>query len=419
MSTEQNPYSPPRAAVADRPGPQPVAQLVTTCGLALLLTGYGWQVMSAAIPAMLVGTAGARVDAGSASIAGYLALAFPLALGAGGIGAALLAPFGDRRARRALVIAALLTAGVAMLAASMAPTLGALLLWEVVTGAALGVALPYCNAWVSECAPRRHRAMLLVLVNAAGVVGAMLGAGVIGPPLMRLGGWPVAVGVGGCLSIAVAALAGLTPREPRRHWRLRRGWLRRYAILLRPGLRRRTVLLGGIVLANFLILRLVYVKLSLMAAQGMLSPLTFAMDVMAMQVGGVLGGLLLAACLGRGRTRPALLTAFAITAVFLVIFELKPVPLVAAVIGLSAYGTRLTVNALVADFYPAATWSTAFGWLSAVGQLISVSVQLVAVWFMWPQAAATSALSVLTVGLVLLCACLAVFLVRQKAASLT
>jgi AAHS family 4-hydroxybenzoate transporter-like MFS transporter len=165
-------------------------------------------------------------------------------------------------------------------------------------------------------------------------------------------------------------------------------------------LRRRTLILWAIVLLDFLLLGFFLV-----------SQRTRAPEAWTMQAAGMLGGVVLALFMDRGRPRPALLVAFAIAAVSVMLLPLVGVTVIAGV-GLGIIGTRLALNALAADFYPAAIRSRAFGWLLAIGQLGSLIGGAWAVWFLAPQPQAPSALA--TSILVLCAACLATLFIRRQ-----
>jgi len=168
-------------ASSERPalsGATRIASLVVLAGV-FIMDGYDLNAMALAVP-HLAGPMGLEPAA--------FGLVFSAALVGLGVGAALLAPLGDRFGRRELIVSGCLVAALATAATAVATSITTFLIWRFVTGAALGACLPNCTALSSELAPPRLRATVMAVVSAGIVLGAM-SAGLTAPEVVAAGGW--------------------------------------------------------------------------------------------------------------------------------------------------------------------------------------------------------------------------------------
>lgn len=125
-----------------------------------------------------------------------------------GIGGATIAPLGDRFGRRALIVAGCLATGLATLGTSTAETTTGFLVWRLLTGIALGAALPNVSALSSELAPVRLRATIMALVSAGIPVGLSF-AGFFTPQITAAAGWQGLFYVPGLFAVLLAAVLWL------------------------------------------------------------------------------------------------------------------------------------------------------------------------------------------------------------------
>ena len=116
---------------------------------------------------------------------GWVYTAFLVGLGIGG---ALFAPFGDRIGRRPLIVFGCVAVAVFTLATTLATSLNEFFAWRLLTGTALGAALPNVSALSAELAPERLRATLMALVSAGIPLGLAI-AGLFAPEVIAVGGW--------------------------------------------------------------------------------------------------------------------------------------------------------------------------------------------------------------------------------------
>jgi AAHS family 4-hydroxybenzoate transporter-like MFS transporter len=377
-------------------------------GLIMLVDGYDIQVMALAVPAI----------AKDWSIApSHFGLALSAALAGLAAGAMCIAPLGDRFGRRTLLIGAMVVVGATTMATSTAASPMQFVAWRFVTGVGLGVSIPNCNAWTAEYVPVRSRATILVVMNAAIGAGAFC-AGFVAPVIFARWGWRGAFVIGGAspllIGLAILAIAPESlkflalrrphdPRIPRILARIApdidpaRATLRssrpeappreRWSLLelLGPLYRRRTLVLWSVVGLNLFTM---YVLISwlptLLHADGW--PLDDAQrGAVLIQAGGVIGGILLSLFVNRGRTLPALLVAFAITAACLALFRFTTSAMSWTFIGLMGAGTsgsQLSLNALSTAYYPPAIKASGMSWAGVIGNAAAFLAPLAAAWAM-------------------------------------
>lgn len=413
--------------------------VAVTCALTMFVDGYDLQAMPLTVPAL------GRYWAIDPSQFGWALTAVSIGLGAG---AAFLAPQGDRLGRRTLVIAALLLTGVATLATATAAGTTTLVLWRFLTGIGLGVSIPNCNAWTSEYTPRASRATCLVLINACISIGAFC-AGFIAPTVIGAWGWRGTFVAGGCGALGIAVLALAATPESLKFLLTRRPGderiprifaaiapqLRGAAFvsmevpqgreplqqpsieaLLEPAFRTRTLVLWAVVIANLFTLWFLTSWLAVLLEQLGWSNAAALRGSVLLQVGGVLGGMVLSRFVDSGRTLPALRAGFVLAAAALVLFAWVPSGIawvvMLAVIGCGVNGAQLALNALSTAYYPPAIKATGMSWVGVAGQAGSTVAPLAGGWMIHAGMDATAILALLGVS-PLLCALLTVLMRRE------
>jgi MFS transporter, AAHS family, 4-hydroxybenzoate transporter len=401
--------------------------VAVTCALTMFVDGYDMQIMALAVPTI------ARDWAVDPSRFGLALAAVSIGLGASG---AFLAPRGDRLGRRTLVIAGLVLVGLATLATAAASSAAELVVWRFVTGIGLGLGIPNCNAWTSEYTPRASRATALVLMNACIAIGAF-SAGNIAPAVLAAWGWRGTFIVGGCVPLAIAVVAFTATPESLKFLLTRRPGdprigrvlaaiaprLRGVTLtlpdatappprpsiveLFRPVFRARTLMLWGVVLANLFTLWLLISWLPTLLEKAGWSGTAAVRGAVLIQAGGVVGGIVLSRFVDRGRTLPALRSAFLLAALALMLFAVAPSGaawvLMLALIGCGVNGAQLALNALSTAYYPPAIKATGMSWVGVAGQVGSSAAPLVGQWLLAAGVAATHILALLG-AVPLLCA---------------
>jgi MFS transporter, AAHS family, 4-hydroxybenzoate transporter len=413
---------------------QVVVAVLSAC--IMLVDGYDIQVMALAVPTVAREWSIAPADFGVALSAVLLGMS---------IGAALIAPLGDRAGRRTLLIAAMAVVGLTMMATSTAGRPWQFVVWRFLTGVGLGVSIPNCNAWTAEYAPLRSRATILVVMNAAIGAGAF-SAGFVAPVIFAHWGWRGAFALGGIaplliglliLGIAPESLKFLLvrrPHDPRIGSILARiapdlapgtplhrpepappdgRWS--VAELLSPIYRRRTLVLWSVVVLNLFTMYVLISWLPTLLQSDGWAPDAASRGAVLIQAGGIVGGILLSWFLNRGRTLPALLATFVITAACLALFRFAPSGvdwLTIGLIGAGTSGSQLALNALSTAYYPPAIKATGMGWVGVIGNCGAFLAPLAGAWMMQDGISAVNILAVLAIP-ALLCAAGAMFMRRE------
>jgi AAHS family 4-hydroxybenzoate transporter-like MFS transporter len=374
--------------------------VIVLCGLVVLLDGYDIQTMALAVPSLRLEwglDASAFSYALSASVFGML------------VGTALVAPHGDKLGRRPLLIAATLTMGLASIATAFSETPAELIVWRFLTGLGLGVSLPNATALTSEYVPRRNRAFLIALMFVSIALGALL-AGMTAPALIGAFGWRSIFFVGGAFPLlwsllllafipeSIRLLVAQRPRDPRIASIARRflpgidpatlyvraeDRVERQSVraLFAPQFVSRTVLLWIVFALNLFVLFVLISWLPTILGDAGWTPPQALRGAVVIQAGGIVGGLIIARLVDRGRVLGAMLggylTAAAAVALFLVLPASVPNwTVLLLLVGAGISGTQAALTALSAIFYPPSLRATGAGWASSCGRAGAVLAPL-------------------------------------------
>ena len=424
------------AEVIDRGRMKPIQILVVAlCASALFVDGYDIQVMALAVPSL------ARAWSLPASSFGLAlsAVVIGISLGSGVIG-----PLGDRFGRRAMLVGAMTTIGVATACTALAATPGQFVAWRLLTGVALGAGIPSCAALTSEYAPLAKRSLVMGLMNVTSPVGAFC-AGFIAPPVLQAFGWRGAFLIGGAAPLLIALLVALIAPESLKFLLVRRPAdpqigriLNRIApeidpstvavgaiegaprasplALIKPPFLGRTLLLWGMLALNLFNLYVLISWLPTLLQQSGWSMAAALQGAVLIQGGGVVGGLIMARFLDRGATRAALVAGFLLSAACLVLFMVVPTgaPWVALLLllGAGVSGSQLSLNALSAAYYPPAIKATGVAWALLIGGMGSVVAPIAGAWMLEAHLSTIAILGLLAIPS-LICAA-AVGFMRQE-----
>jgi MFS transporter, AAHS family, 4-hydroxybenzoate transporter len=380
-------------------GLQKYVLVLTT--LAVLFDGYDLQVLALSVPAL--------TKAWSIAPAAF-SVALSASLLGMGIGAALLGPLGDRYGRRTVLGGTMAIVGVSSLAAALAHSPLELASCRFFTGAALGASL--ANAYVlnADFMPRRRRATLITLSYCNTATGALLASMVI-PSLIVHYGWRATFVVGGALPLALSVALFATGPESIKFLLNRRSGSAEIASILHsiaPGVAAESVYLRppaqvlagsvrdlftrpyraptlllwlGYGMNSFILYLLVSWLPTLLIGAGWLP--AQAIRAMAFnQLGGILGGISLAALMDRIGAERALATGFVINAVSLSLFLVVPSGLLSwgallLLIGACTGGAQFAIVTLAAALYPSSILATGSGWASAVARIGAFASPLV------------------------------------------
>ncbi len=414
------------------------ALVAVLSGLIMFVDGYDVQVMALAVP---------LVSHEWSLTPPHFSLALSAVLFGICVGAAFIAPIGDRVGRRTMLILAMFVIGAATMATSTAGSPAQFVLWRLLTGIGLGISIPNCNAWTAEYAPMRSRPTILVVMNAAIGAGAFC-AGFVAPVIFAHWGWRGAFVIGGVTPLVIGLLIVTSAPESLKFLILRRPQDRRIATILariapevdpatpfhRPEpasegsrwslvdllghvYRRRTLVLWGVVVADLFSLYVLISWLPTLLQSGGW-PLNDALEgAVLIQAGGVGGGILLSAFLSRGTTIPALFVAYLVTAACLLLFRLAPAAsavswIVLLVIGAGTSGAQLALNVLSTAYYPPAIKASGMSWAGVIGNFGAFLAPVVGGWGIDRGYSSVNILALLAVPLAL-CALGVLFMRRE------
>jgi len=392
------PLTPPALSVGELIDDRPLSSLqkrvVALCALMVFLDGYDVQALGLAIPKMAAAF-GVPPTAFAPAVSGTL---IGMALGA-----ALLSPLADRFGRRRMSIALLWWVVLTMVGATFAMGPWSMAAWRLLSGLGLGALVPVAITLTSEYAPARRRASLITLMVSFTALGAFA-AGLIAPALEAWGGWRAIFGFGAVAPALAALLCALALPESLR-WRLARdpahpdvqAQVRRLAggaapavvpdrrpagdaprtgpaALWTRGLRQRTALLWVLFATNLFVNYglISWLPTLLVQAGWEHAAAQRASGVLALS--GIVGSLLVSHQADRGRMLPAMLGAYLLAALALVLLGQAPTSKAAwiallAAAGMGAFGAQMAIGSLTAGYYPSEVRSTGVGWASGVGRI--------------------------------------------------
>ncbi|MCW2365389.1 AAHS family 4-hydroxybenzoate transporter-like MFS transporter [Sphingobium sp. B7D2B] len=306
-----------------------------------------------------------------------------------GLGAFFLGPLGDKVGRRTTTVVALGVISFATLGTSWSQTVSQLFWWRLLTGTALGACLPNVLAILAEVMPAKRRASAMTIVGCGIPVGAA-GAGVVVPWLTAGRGWEAAFTVPATFMFVITILLALfltrLPAAPIAAKPAReRAWHWTDIPILAPlgrGYLLRTTLFSALFCFNALSMYMLASWLPTVLRGVGFSFETSAHMASIVQIGGLVGGLILATQIDRHRTIPALLAGYALVSLGLVALAvLAPTfatwGLLMLIIGMGVGGAHIALTAVAASIYPITMLSAAIGLAVAVARVGAMAGPLV------------------------------------------
>lgn len=374
-------------------------KVVLLCALICLLDGYDMVVAPISVPVL--------AEAWGLEAAAFTAMLTATVLGMA-LGAAFLAPLGDRFGRRPVIIASFALVGASSLLTPLSSTVVELGIFRLATGLGMGASLANALAMASEYATPRIRSRIITCVYSMSAVGSVLG-GFVAPPILAAYGWEGLYVAGGAVPLLVVPALLLALPESRHFLELKRleikrlelqgqtgeneesfrppGTLGSVRLLLVPPYRGRTVLLWTLF---FLSTFTVYVISSWLPTLMRLYGWSIENSVRAIMVfsfGGIVGGFLLGWLVDRSRIRPALLLGFIASGLAMLSLNIAPTQIglwmtLIAVIGGGMIGINYAMTALAALVYPTELRAGGIGAASAMGRLGATVAPLVGGWLL-------------------------------------
>jgi AAHS family 4-hydroxybenzoate transporter-like MFS transporter len=372
-------------------------RVVALCAALIFFDGFDLQAISYAAPAVAKVLGFTRPQLGPVFSAGLLGLT---------LGALLFGYLGDRLGRKNVFIACGVMFGLASFGTTTADSLTSLLVWRVVAGLALGGATPLSITIATDTCPRRVRATLTMIMYTGFTLGGVFGGFVYA----KVGGWgwEWVFYIGGAIPILMAPLLMLALPEsidylvlkraaparirrllashaPGRSWEAQRyvtnspaGGGFQVAALFTEGRAPRTLLLWSIFFTSLVALFFFTTWLPTLLNGNGLSPERIVSIVFAVQMGGLVGSLILARVIVTVSPFVTICAGYLLAAVAM--FGLSRIggaayPVlfgVSFVVGLFLVGTQNGLNAMSAQLYPASIRSTGVGWAIGVGRIGAV-----------------------------------------------
>lgn len=367
-------------------------------GCSMVMDGFDLQAMGFVAPALVRAWGIALPALGPIFGAGLFGMLL------GSLGLSVLA---DRIGRRPVLIGATLLFGLCMLGTALTNSVAQMMVLRLLTGFWIGGVMGNAVALATEYSPRRRRASLLMLISCGFTGGAILG-GVVSAVLIPRSGWESVFVVGGLLPAAIAllmyrflpeSLPFLATRPEHRerlaHWLSRlapdlhlppaamsQPAARRHdgipvAELFRHGRTSVSLLLWGLSFANLLNLFFLANWLPTLVTSIGYSPSVAVFVGTTLQLGGILGALVMGPAIDRLGFFLVLVPSFLAAAAAIAFLgrpELPPALLFAAVLvtGVFIVGAQPAINVLAAALYPTALRATGVGWTLGVGRVGSI-----------------------------------------------
>lgn len=333
---------------------------------------------------------------------------FGVGLGGLAAGAFVLGPLSDRFGRRRMLLACTLIFGGFAFLTAWCETFNQLLMLRFLTGVGLGGAMPGIIALTSEYAPARLRATSITIMFCGFPLGAFLG-GFLAAGLIPAYGWRSVFLVGGAIPLIFALVLWAAIPESIRFLTRRGDSGAQIAILLNriaksssyradqeyvlpeqklssfsvgylfsDGRAVLTVLIWIAFFANLMVMYFLFNWMPTLFKQEGL-PIGAAIKSTAiMNLGGVVGAIVLGRLIDRAGAVRILSLAYASAALFLAVIAfvdrsnatlLMPAVFMA---GFGIAGAQIGMNALTAEIYPTAVRSTGVGWALGVGRVGSI-----------------------------------------------
>jgi len=320
------------------------------------------------------------------------------------LGSAFIASLGDRWGRRKILILSMAVIGISSIGTGFATEMAHLVMWRLLTGLGLGASVANATALTSDYVPSKRRAALVTMMYSGIAIGSFT-SGYIAAPIIAAFGWRGMFTIGGAVPLFLAVvlsavlpeslrlLLARVPEDPRiakilsrlapdidaRSVYAKKQEVQRQSALelLSKTYVKGTVLLWFVFFVNMFILYLLVNWLpTLLSTQGWSSFQAMRGAVM-IQLGGVMGGLILSWHVDKGKTVVATITSYVICAFAFGLFAVLPSTgiswwLLLLVVGGGISGAQFVINALAAGFYPPIIRSTGVGWAFGIGRIGAV-----------------------------------------------
>lgn len=350
--------------------------MVAVIGFAVaMIDGYDTLVLSYIAPLIAKDWSLSASTIGAIFAASYAGAAF---------GATVIGIFSDRFGRKLLLLLSLLIAGALTVLCAWAQNPAQLMILRACAGIGLGGAIPTIAALTAQHAQTEARNGAVTRMFLGYPIGAILGGAVTAWAMLRVGWRGVLIGGGACALLLLVPVALGIPEGRRSALVSATGAkFRPLRNLVSDGRGPMTVLFCG---AVFLMLLTSYFLVSwtpaLLTIHGM-NPQRAAVAGVLLNVGGVIGALILSFIIGKKSPVLAITLALALGAIFVVLFGQAGAFLGSAAmvfvfaIGALLIGAQSSIPALAVHLYPASVYATGVGVPMAIGRIGSIAGPLI------------------------------------------
>jgi MFS transporter, AAHS family, 4-hydroxybenzoate transporter len=373
-------------------------RILVLLGLTVVIDGFDVQAMGFVAPAIIDAWGIDKTSLGPVFGAGLLGML---------LGSLLFSVLADKIGRRPVLIWATFAFALCMLATPFVTTIDQLRWMRLLTGLGLGAIMPNTMALAGELSPKHNRVTIMMLVSCGFTVGAVLG-GLISAFLIPAWGWQSVFIVGGVVPLVLAGVMFFQVPESMLFSVLRGKRLDRVAAclrridpslavtastrfivpetrqsampvveLFRAGRARTTALLWMINFMNLLNLYFLANWLPTIAKSAGASTSAAVLVGTTLQVGGVVGTLLMGPIIDRIGFFKVLVPTFLVAAIAISTIgqpglSFAMLLVAVGITGLCIVGGQPAVNAMAATYYPTVLRSTGVGWSLGIGRVGSI-----------------------------------------------
>jgi len=346
-------------------------RVTALCSLVVFVEGFNTQSVGYVAPEL------ARAWRFSA---GDMGLFIVLGLVGSMLGAAVIAPIADRLGRRPLLLACVSSLGICALITAINSSSVVLDPFRLLTGLAIGGALPNAIALTSEYSPQRRRSTLVAIMYSGFTVGALTSGLVAAWLVPALGGQSVFYAGSGLAILLTPVLFISLPESPRFLTSKRDDALHtsggKMFVLFRDGRAHTTVLIWVIFFTALVDVFLITSWLTTTLSNLGVPTRDAIMVTVAFQIGGVFGISLgwLADRTSPGAVLPwaYLIGGISTAGIGLVGANVPLLTLSAFAAGVGLLGGQTVANSTVAIAYPSEIRATGVGWAIGVGRVGSI-----------------------------------------------
>ncbi|HAD26259.1 MAG TPA: MFS transporter [Alphaproteobacteria bacterium] len=349
-------------------GGHATVRVVALCLLVIVLDGFDMLVIALTAPAIAEDWALTAQRLGPLFVAGIVGM-----IG----GSVLIAPLGDRLGRVRVLMLCCGIFGAFCGLTALADEYWGLMVLRLLTGFGLGGAVPNATALIADHASPRQRPLLVSIGLVGFPLGGMLCAALTVPLLPRFG-WRSLYVVGGVLPLLLVPVLGrFLPEAPMTAFASaqarQRGVRQLFAGALGHDSRR--LWLGFFI--NMMVMFFLANWVPYLARQAGFSAHQGSLAALALNLGGVVGPLVLAVLCRHLDARRVVggafvLAALCLTAVGYATGGFVTYMIAAALAGFFVFGAQIALHALAAAAYPTALRATGIGWALGCGRVGSV-----------------------------------------------